>query len=129
MKTRLMDFLWCPECHAELTLHVEKREGEEILEGSIRCSSCHATYPIIRGIPRFFKDFKDETDLKNVYAHSFGFEWTSYDWLRKEDEFEFFQITDLTPEALSGKTVFDAGCGGGAFFENYGTARRRIDRA
>ena len=56
---------------------------------------------------------KTESDLRSVYADSFGHQWTTYQWLRDEDEFEFFQITDLTPADLAGKVILDAGCGGG----------------
>ncbi len=70
-------------------------------------------YPIIDGIPRFIDGIATREDIRNVYADSFGHQWTTYEWLRDEDEFEFFQITDLKKEDLAGLTVLDAGCGGG----------------
>jgi SAM-dependent methyltransferase len=50
-----------------------------------------------------------------VYADSFGHQWTTYDWLREEDEKEFFTITDLEKSDLHDKLLLDAGCGGGRF--------------
>lgn len=44
----------CPDCKTELKL-VEGRENDEgkIKEGTLQCSLCHMTYPIVNYIPRF----------------------------------------------------------------------------
>ena len=114
MKKRLLDFIWCPECHNELALASTQTEGEEVMEGSLTCKNGHA-YPILRGIPRFIDGIRSPEDLRRVYADSFGHQWTTYDWVRECDPDEFYTITDFTPEFLHGKTVLDAGCGGGRF--------------
>ena len=46
MKRKLMDILACPVCKGELTLTITREDGEEIVEGSLRCESCSETYPI-----------------------------------------------------------------------------------
>ena len=51
MKKELMDILACPVCKGELTLTVTKEDGEEIVEGSLRCEACGETYPIEDAIP------------------------------------------------------------------------------
>ena len=51
MKRTLMDILACPVCKGELTLTVTNEDGEEIIEGSLRCDSCGETYPIEETIP------------------------------------------------------------------------------
>ena len=51
MKKELMDILACPVCKGELTLTVTKEDGEEIVEGSLRCDACEETYPIEDTIP------------------------------------------------------------------------------
>lgn len=115
MKDRLLSYICCPDCKTDLLLAIEKREGREIISGSLSCQKCLEQYPILKGVPRFIKGIKTDADLRKVYADSFGHQWTTYDWLRDEDEFEFFQITDFSKADLSGKTVLDAGCGGGRF--------------
>ncbi len=111
MKQTLLPYLQCPETGGELTLEiVEERDGE-IWQGYL--TSGEHRYPIIDGIPRFIDGIATREDIRNVYADSFGHQWTTYEWLRDEDEFEFFQITDLKKEDLAGLTVLDAGCGGG----------------
>ena len=51
MKMELMDILACPECKGGLTLTVEKEEGGEIVEGSLKCNDCGEVYPIQDTIP------------------------------------------------------------------------------
>jgi SAM-dependent methyltransferase/uncharacterized protein YbaR (Trm112 family) len=56
MRTRVLDFLCCPDCRGEkldLTVYMGKQNGkEEILEGDIRCPECGSRFPVINGIPR-----------------------------------------------------------------------------
>ena len=51
MKRKLMDILACPVCKGELTLTITREDGEEIVEGSLRCDSCGEAYPIEDTIP------------------------------------------------------------------------------
>jgi SAM-dependent methyltransferase/uncharacterized protein YbaR (Trm112 family) len=113
MRKRLLDLIYCPDCHHDLELSATEQEGDVIVSGSLGCPGCEQKWPILGGIPRFIDGIAGEGDLRKVYADSFGHQWTTYDWLRDEDEQEFYTITDLGPEDLKGKTVFDAGCGGG----------------
>lgn len=116
MRERLLEMIACRDCGSDFTLSVDQRESDgQITSGSISCPKCQASYPILRGIPRFIDDLRTESDLRKVYADSFGHQWTTYNWLREEDEFEFKQIMDLEPAQLKGQVVFDAGCGGGRF--------------
>ena len=115
MYRSFLNFIVCPKCKKELTITVTQEDREEIISGVISCSYCGSEYPILRGIPRFIDNIKSENDLRQVYADSFGHQWTTYNWLREEDELEFFQITDLTKEDFSGKIILDVGCGGGRF--------------
>lgn len=114
MKQRLLDFIWCPECKAELELTATATVGDDITEGRLSCTAGHS-YSILRGIPRFIDGIRSAEDLRKVYADSFGHQWTTYNWLRDCDSDEFYTITDFKPETLRGKTVLDAGCGGGRF--------------
>ncbi len=51
MKRELMDILACPSCKGELSLSATKEEGEEVVEGSLQCTSCEETFPIKDTIP------------------------------------------------------------------------------
>jgi len=51
MKPDLMEILCCPLCRGELTLATRKKEGNEIIEGTLACPACHVDYPIQDGIP------------------------------------------------------------------------------
>src|SRR5579883_685050 len=115
MKERLLDLICCRTCRGRYSLNAEQREGSEVISGRLGCEKCKTSYPIIRGIPRFIAGVNDDKSLREVYADSFGHQWTTYNWLRDEDEFEFFQITDLQKSDLAGKVLLDAGCGGGRF--------------
>jgi len=47
----LMDILACPMCKGDLTLTIDKEEGDEVIEGSLHCAKCNETYPINESIP------------------------------------------------------------------------------
>jgi uncharacterized protein YbaR (Trm112 family) len=51
MKKELMDILACPVCKGDLELTVDEEEGEEIVKGSLYCSKCNYSYPIVDTIP------------------------------------------------------------------------------
>lgn len=51
MKEDLMEILACPVCKGELNLKVKKKDGDEIIDGVIRCKKCSVEYPIEDGIP------------------------------------------------------------------------------
>jgi SAM-dependent methyltransferase len=116
MRERLLEVIECRDCRSDFTLNVSERAADgEIISGSLECPKCKVTYPILRSIPRFIEGMRTENDLRSVYADSFGHQWTTYNWLREEDEYEFHQITDLADADLAGRVVLDAGCGGGRF--------------
>jgi uncharacterized protein len=47
----LLEILRCPVCRGELRLTVARKDGEEILEGTLTCPACRIDYPIADGIP------------------------------------------------------------------------------
>jgi len=51
MKKELMDILVCPVCKGELKLSVDEENEAEIVTGSLHCSKCDVTYPIVETIP------------------------------------------------------------------------------
>jgi SAM-dependent methyltransferase len=122
MRRRLTELLACPKCRFSLTLEVHAEESDEILEGSLSCSNCTATYPVQKGIPRFLVSSWTEREARTM--DRFGAQWTKYSWLSPEYEQQFLDwISPVPPVFFKGKTVLDAGCGKGrhlAFTSRYG---------
>lgn len=111
MKQRLLSYLVCPTCKSDLTLQRECHDAE-ILEGSLLCSACHASFPIVRGIPRFLQH--DLSAAKQATAAAFGYEWTHYAQLTEADRAEFLDwIKPLDETAFVDQVVLDGGCGKG----------------
>lgn len=119
--------------------------GSEITQGILHCTICRGEYPIVDGIPRFNPDAgRDYPDFFRRYAasfrnlqaadlesfnalhsetkRSFGFQWLRYAVSdREEDERIFYDRTGLTPEDLSNKLFFEAGCGMGRYLKIIGS--------
>jgi len=56
-----MDILCCPLDKADLELEVDERDGDEVVEGTLRCTDCGETYPIEEGIPNLLPpDMREE---------------------------------------------------------------------
>ncbi|MDH4269410.1 MAG: methytransferase partner Trm112 [Dehalococcoidia bacterium] len=51
MKKELMQILACPVCKGDLELRADEEKGEEIVTGSLYCSKCNYSYPIVATIP------------------------------------------------------------------------------
>ena len=51
MRQDLLDILACPMCGGSLELTVEKKEGKEVVAGTLRCQQCQEVYPIQDSIP------------------------------------------------------------------------------
>ena len=51
MKKELMRILACPVCKGDLQLKADEEDGEEIITGSLYCSACDYSYPIVDTIP------------------------------------------------------------------------------
>lgn len=112
MREWLLPYLRCPVTGAPLRLEANEWAGDQIMRGALRADDLHA-YPILDGIPRLLPGIRDPSDLRRVYADSFGHQWNTFNWERERDESEFFAITDQTRQTLQGRVVLDAGCGGG----------------
>ena len=138
MRERLLEWMVCPLCSERLKLEISLQEGQEIIEGTLRCS-CGQIFPIIRGVPRmlhgtlrknisrlypnYFHRYPELLDEIHVYEGNtvieqkqktidrFGYEWThfhNYDC----DNFEAF-IEPLPTNFFKGKLGLDIGCGAG----------------
>jgi SAM-dependent methyltransferase len=106
----------CLKCGGDLQIASATSEDTgsgEIIEGSLECSVCRTTVPIVRNIPRFVPS--------ESYASSFGFQWTRFDRLQI-DKFmnnnlsrDRFCKTTAWSERMEGQRILEAGCGAGRF--------------
>lgn len=114
MKDRLLEYLRCPTCGAAIELDsVRQREGAEVMDGELACSSGAHRFPVTRGIPRFASLDSVEED-KAATAANFGWQWTHF---TQEDERYAEQflgwIGPVQPEFFKNKVVLEGGCGKG----------------
>lgn len=106
----------CPHCVAPLALsQPSKNEEVKIEDGTLTCSVCSETYPIIRGIPRFVP--------QDHYTHAFGYQWlqhakTQYDSFTGMPVSENrIRIETKWPEEIPGEKILEVGSGSGRFTE------------
>lgn len=142
MKLRLVDWLACPACGGDLKLKItrsekhpswaahwepgERREEVEVLEGTLRCLSCDAEYPITEGIPRLLPP--------GVAAGpGTGHRWTQFETAVPQFEENFQDLcAPLKAPDFAGKLVLDAGCGFGRhtyFASRYGAEVVAMDHS
>ena len=112
MKRRFLQYAACQECRTPFELHIQRELGEEILEGSLVCRSCQASFPVTRGIPRFLPPHLSQE--KQATAAAFGYEWTHYAELTDKYFDEFLDwIKPVDRSFFIDRVVLDAGCGKG----------------
>lgn len=111
MKERLLAYLACPECRGDLALEAVRRSGQDVMEGSLTCTTCHKVFMVRHGVPRF------ATEVPNAEqrtAEAFGYEWTRYSELAERYQKQFLDwLRPVTPEFFHGKAVLEGGCGKG----------------
>ncbi len=112
MKENLHQYLICPVCEGELSMTAGRRDGSEIMTGSLNCLSCRANYPIREGIPRFADTESDQAQRGT--AENFGAQWLAFDQVDEHHEKQFLDwISPVTPEFVRDKVVLEGGCGKG----------------
>jgi SAM-dependent methyltransferase len=115
MKTSLLRHLVDPHNGDVLTLDVTKRDGDEIIEGTLS-NSIGGVYPIVRGIPRFISsDLYANTfsRQRQLARQHFGTYKSGAD-RHKNDVDLFERTTGFSLSKMNGVTL-DAGCGYGRF--------------
>jgi len=116
VKLKLLQWLICPRDGGHLELADEKKEDSEIESGTLKCATCDARYPVVRGVPRFVRS--------DDYASSFGLQWNRYAEVQLDSRNgtrfsrdRFYTITEWLPPTLNKRLVLDIGCGAGRFAE------------
>jgi len=114
MKQRVLNYLACPSCGADIKqLSATRVEGEEVMEGELDCQGCSRRFPVIRGIPRFVDRRSVEPD-KAATAEKFGWEWQHFnhaDLLYAEQFLGW--LAPVEPDFFRDKLVLEGGCGKG----------------
>ncbi len=117
MRAELLDILACPTCpgHAVLDCEGITDQTDNVIDGTLRCVGCGATYPITEGIPRFVRPDQD-------YCANFGFQWQKWRTLQIDrlaghnlSESRFLADSRWPRDWFAGKRILDAGCGAGRF--------------
>jgi SAM-dependent methyltransferase len=105
MRSKL-DLLVCVSCRTGALWALEDR---------LLCTNCGATFPIVRGVPRFVPD--------DGYAKSFGFQWNVHARTQL-DSFTGKPISrsrlfaaSTWPTEIFGQTILEVGSGAGRFTE------------
>ncbi len=115
MRERVLDLVVCPKCHDKLELaDGAQRQGEEIVEGTLTCTSCGTSYPIRGGIPRLLPNAEAISDEAQRTVNRFGDQWNEFDFIGPHYEKQFLGwISPNTEEVFKGKVVLEGGCGKG----------------
>jgi SAM-dependent methyltransferase len=83
------------------------------MQGKLVCAPCAASYPIVRGVPRFASLESVETD-KAATAENFGWQWRHFTQKDELYDEQFLAwIAPVRPEFFRNKLVVEGGCGKG----------------
>ncbi len=112
-----LPLLKCLSCSSKLKIHRGSIEGDQLLQGSLRCQ-CGEEYPIEDGILivdslHSVEDFLLEDEFLSEYIQDTNEEMV--DNLYKNIE---WTLTNIPPDPLKGKVVLDPGSGAGFFLRN-----------
>ena len=116
MHQGLISYLRCIKCGSDLSrLEDPTYEGEEIKTGRIMCSGCNAVYPIIDFIPTFVNENENQKRWRTAWSYKWDKVAKKVRYTSDGDhDFEIkINYTGLFNEDMSGKVIFDAGCGSG----------------
>lgn len=108
-----IEHLVCTACKKSLSFGDASGSGERVEAGSLVCSACGKTFPILRGIPRFTSE--------DHYTGAFGYQWlthakTQYDSFTGMPVSENrIRIETKWPESLPGEKILEVGSGSGRF--------------
>ena len=98
--------LVCAKCRADLAWRSKsKTDGADVIEGTLACAACTATYPVRNGIARFI-------DGLAGYNPSWNYKWTQIDRGRGLNHF----IIDKTNPAHEIHDIYDRNSHGGRAF-------------
>ena len=108
-----MELIVCPKTGESLDLTVERRDGEEIIEGHL-ASPDGTVYPIVNGVPRLLPEPVKVSRAQQATVDRFGEQWNDFDFIGDHYEAQFLGwIRPNRPEDFKGKVVLEGGSGKG----------------
>jgi SAM-dependent methyltransferase len=114
MRPALLEYLACPHCLGTLRCETIRAEGPEVMDGTLSCAGCGATFPVRGGVPRMLS--RELTSPEGATARAFGTEWKILSQLSEVFQAEFRSYLEpMSPSELKDLVVLDAGCGMGKF--------------
>ena len=119
MKASLLEYLICPICNKDFELKNSKKNGNEIIEGTLACQKNHR-FKITGGIPRFvFDTSKDFVKTEDAFSSKWNKYHKSYhdkkwfdfqkDWFLHR--FGWKKIADFNRFLDTRHNILDAGTG------------------
>ena len=122
MKTELLQYLVCPTCKGQISLNINEKMKNEIINGTLNCKNCKNIFPITKGIPRFVID-KTKNFIKTEDA--FSAKWRTHhknhqakDWIEFQqkwflDRFGWKSIVQFNDFLKDKHHILEAGTGVG----------------
>jgi SAM-dependent methyltransferase len=114
MRAAAIPLLACPTCRGGLALGAgaERADDGHIINGTLRCGACGASWPVRGAIPRLVPGQVHEAATET--AARFGEQWKTFAHMADYQEAWLAGwLAPLGAEDFRGKTVFEGGCGKG----------------
>jgi SAM-dependent methyltransferase len=114
VRRRALAFLVCPACQGTLRERAQREQGDDIVEGTLVCTGCGRSHPIVRGVPRF-----TVRDSRGRMQRHFAWQARAFRSMgsRASDlpvQLASF-VAPLAAADFAGRCVADVGCGSGRF--------------
>ncbi len=108
MRKSALPHLACPDCAGPISLAEGREESDgHVMAGTLGCSGCESSFPILRGIPRF-------AGVVTETAGRFGEQWKQFAHMASyQEEWLRAWLQPVAPDDVRGKLVYEAGCGKG----------------
>lgn len=133
MKRETLPIMCCPKCQHDLVLTEQNAANDEVIDGSLECTHCHASFAVRNGVPRMIVNLGERRSI----AEGWGFEWakksegklekdTLYGRTQEQELHRFLRHFGINSQDLLGKAVLDAGCGCGWLIEALGKCGAQV---
>lgn len=118
MKPHALHVLACPVCRGALGLEAERRDGEEVISGSLECQECRRGFRIEGGVPRFVVEREPDRTIRNFSAQwrlRLSGRFEGEDLLYGHDSLSLTRwlFRNCLGGVAPGDWMLDAGCGSG----------------
>ncbi len=124
----MIPHLLCPTCQSgEMSAEVQREDGQQVLAGTLRCSSCGEAYPVAGGVPALMPaGVLDRQEWREWQRHLDKFQARREDRVAKPNRVVTRLGRRARPQAAFARftgigtgRVLDVGCGPGKFRFNF----------